>query len=40
MKKIKKHRDSQMLKVLYDDWGNWARMNNEELRQFHIDIVR
>ena len=38
--KDKKHRDSQMLKVLYDDWGNWARMNNEELRLFHIDIVR
>ena len=29
-----------MLKVLYDDWGNRARMNNEELRLFHIDIVR
>ena len=37
---LKKHRDSQMLKVLYDDWGSWARMNNEELRLFHIDIVR
>ena len=37
---LKKHRDSQMLKVLYDDWDNWARMNNEELRLLNINIER
>lgn len=37
---LKNHHDSQMLKALYEDWDNWVRMNNEELRLLNINIER
>ena len=37
---LKNHHDSQMLKALYEDWDNWARMNNEELQLLNIGVEK
>ncbi len=37
---LKKHPDSPLLKSLDEDWEEWVRMNNEELRLLDIEIVR
>lgn len=37
---LKNHHGSQMLKALYEDWDNWARMNNEELQLLNIVVKK
>lgn len=37
---LRKHPNSALLKSLNENWEEWIRMNNEELRLMNIEIVR
>lgn len=37
---LKEHPDSPLLKSLGEGWGEWVRMNNEELKSLNIEPVR